>query len=105
MKLPGKDETQLEGKCQGSTPITRFDTILKHSNHNNTKQHSEAMDEDDDDLYGSGPTNGDIQSSSDVPAIKTEDYEDGEEEGEEIEQDDDSDSVAFPSSLPFTFIV
>lgn len=63
------------------------------------------MDEDDDDLYGSGPTNGDVQSSSNVPAIKTEDYEDGEEEGEEIEQDDDSDSVASTSSLPSTSII
>lgn len=50
------------------------------------------MDEDDDDLYGSGPTNGDTQAATHVPAMKTEDYEDGEEDGEEIEQDD-SDSV------------
>jgi len=56
------------------------------------------MDEDDDDLYGSGPTNGATQASLNVPAIKAEDYEDGEEEGEEIEQDDDSDSVVPPCS-------
>ena len=60
------------------------------------------MDEDDDDLYGSAPidnTANDSQATRIVPAIKAEEYEDGEEEGEEVEQDD-SDSVASPHLLP-----
>lgn len=59
------------------------------------------MDEDEDDLYGTGTTGGhqgagNTGQVSGAAQIKNEDLEDGEEEGEEIEEDD-SDSVYFRS--------
>lgn len=57
------------------------------------------MDEDDDDLYGTSGTTQSAQNlitqqatshSNRAPHVKEEELEDGEEEGEEIEEDSDS---------------